>query len=180
MLAIIYEITIFFYGSKHQRCYLRMRIQLVSGVRSNRGTHWSYSMGWQHLQQRTCVRRVVRQSKHGFELFQRRIAAIVRRETKREPTLFIRDGGLLSRINSKGFVEWLGKKGVPSGEAKTNSGIPNFIVKNRSLLTCCIRGVFDTDGSVYFDMHPAYSRPSPRIDFAHDKSCAFETSRQID
>jgi LAGLIDADG-like domain len=89
---------------------------------------------------------------------------IVRREIKREPKLLIRGGGLRFRINSKRFVEWLEKKGVPSGEAKANSTIPNFIVKNRRLLTCCIRGIFDTDGSVYFDMRPAYSRPYPRID----------------
>lgn len=96
--------------------------------------------------------------------FERVLLPIVNSEINRRPKLFIRDGGLRFRINCKCFVEWLKEKGVPAGEAKAMATIPDFIVRNQKLLTCCIRGVFDTDGSIYFDMRAAYARPYPRID----------------
>jgi len=99
-----------------------------------------------------------------LEYFKRILIPIVNHELNREPQLFVRDGGLRFRINSRAFVAWLKEIGIPSGEAKASAIIPDFILKNRALLVCCIRGVFDTDGSVYFDLRPAYKRPYPRID----------------
>ena len=89
---------------------------------------------------------------------------IVSRETGKNPKLFVRDLGLRFRINSKSFVEWLKIKGIPAGEAKGMAKAPEFIVSNRKLMIACVRGVHDTDGSVYFDRRQAYAMPYPRIE----------------
>jgi hypothetical protein len=99
-----------------------------------------------------------------LDYFEHVLLPIVRTEIHRNPRLFVRDGGLRFRINSKSFVEWLQEAGVPAGEAKAHGTIPNFIVAQNELLINCIRGVFDTDGSVYFDKRATYRRPYPRID----------------
>ena len=89
---------------------------------------------------------------------------IVREELGRNPKLFLRYGGLRFRINQKSFVEWLKQTGLPAGEAKGSSAIPDFIFSNVRLLARCVRGIYDTDGSVYFDRRPAYIRPYPRTE----------------
>jgi hypothetical protein len=82
----------------------------------------------------------------------------------RDPKLFIRSRGIRFRINSKAWVEWLKIKGVPAGRAKSRTAIPDLIFADQRLLKSCIRGVFDTDGSVYFDRRPMYTKPYPRIE----------------
>jgi intein/homing endonuclease len=89
---------------------------------------------------------------------------IINDETGKNPRLFVRDRGLRFRIFSKSFVEWLKKMGIPSGEAKGMAKAPEFIASDMKLMKRCVRGVHDTDGSVYFDMRPAYLRPYPRIE----------------
>jgi intein/homing endonuclease len=89
---------------------------------------------------------------------------IVNGETNKTPKTFVRDRGLRFRINSKSFVEWLKLRGIPAGEEKGMAKAPDFISSDRNLMTRCVRGVHDTDGSVYFDMRPAYSAPYPRIE----------------
>ncbi len=89
---------------------------------------------------------------------------IVNDETGKYPRLFVRDRGLRFRIYSKAFVEWLKKMGIPAGEAKGVAKAPEFITSNRRLMTRCVRGVYDTDGSVYFDMRPIYVAPYPRVE----------------
>ena len=89
---------------------------------------------------------------------------IVNKQTGKYPKLFVRDRGLRFRIYSKPFVDWLKKMGIPAGEAKGVAKAPEFITSNRKLMTRCVRGVYDTDGSVYFDMRPAYVAPYPRVE----------------
>lgn len=92
------------------------------------------------------------------------LLSIVREELNKNPRLFVRSRGLRFRINSKPFVDWLKAKGIPAGQAKGYATIPNFIAFDRKLLTSCVRGLFDTDGSVYFDRRAVYVRPYPRIE----------------
>jgi len=89
---------------------------------------------------------------------------IVNDETGKYPKLFVRDRGLRFRIYSKEFVDWLKKMGIPAGEAKGVARAPEFIASNRKLMTRCVRGVYDTDGSVYFDKRPIYRAPYPRTE----------------
>ena len=54
------------------------------------------------------------------------------------------------------------EKGIPAGRGVARA--PEFIISNRGLMTRCVRGVHDTDGSVHFDLRPAYKAPYPRIE----------------
>lgn len=48
------------------------------------------------------------------------------------------------------LVEFLEKKGFPPGDKiKNNLGIPGWIKNNKNYLKSCLRGLYDTDGSVY-------------------------------
>jgi hypothetical protein len=109
-----------------------------------------------------------------WNYFEHVLLPIVKTEIDRKPKLFVRSNGLRFRINSKSFVEWLKEKGLPAGEAKARATMPDFVVADRRLLISCIRGVFDTDGSVYFDKRTTYRRPYPRIDLHMRNSMLLE------
>lgn len=48
------------------------------------------------------------------------------------------------------LIRFLEKKGFPSGnKIKNKLRIPNWIKKNENYLKACLRGLYDTDGSVY-------------------------------
>jgi hypothetical protein len=54
-------------------------------------------------------------------------------------------------IHGKRVVEFLKKAGLhPGNKVKNNVGIPQWIKENTSFLKCCIRGLVDTDGCVYY------------------------------
>lgn len=52
------------------------------------------------------------------------------------------------------------KLGLPLGP-KGEIRIPEKIARNKKFATACLRGIFDTDGNIYFEMK--YGRPYPRI-----------------
>lgn len=57
-------------------------------------------------------------------------------------------------INRKALVEFLVSCGLPIGnKVRQEIDIPNWIKKNRAFSRACIRGIFDTDGSVFVDRH---------------------------
>ena len=77
------------------------------------------------------------------------IADLVRRKLGSEPYVRVR-GGLRLTIKSKEFYHFLTRElGIPSGEAKAMASIPPKITKAQVLLKRFIRGIFDTDGSVF-------------------------------
>jgi len=96
--------------------------------------------------------------------FKHVLLPIVRSEIGKSPNIFVRDKGLRFRIFSKSFVQWLEEVGIPAGEAKGVAAAPEVISSNKKLMTRCVRGVHDTDGSVYFDLRPVYLTPYPRIE----------------
>ena len=53
-------------------------------------------------------------------------------------------------VNSARIVEYLtGECGLPLGKKKGNLHLPILLENDKALLTCFLRGLFDTDGSVY-------------------------------
>jgi len=98
------------------------------------------------------------------EYYEQVLLPIAREELGKNPRLFLRDGGLRFRINQKSFVEWLKQIGLPAGEAKGSAAIPDFIASSKGLLARCIRGIYNTDGCVYFDRRLTYLRPYPRTE----------------
>lgn len=57
-------------------------------------------------------------------------------------------------ISSIDLIEFLTHKGLVVGnKMKQNIKIPKWILKNKNWQASCIRGLFDTDGSIYLDKH---------------------------
>lgn len=57
-------------------------------------------------------------------------------------------------ISSRSICDFLKRQGLPQGN-KVRDGvrIPNWIKKRSAYTRACVRGLFDTDGSVYCDTH---------------------------
>lgn len=70
-------------------------------------------------------------------------------------------------VSSRALVEFLVKHGLHLGN-KINQGlnIPAWIKKNHKWSLSCVRGIFDTDGSVYIDWHKGKSRIYKSINLA--------------
>lgn len=61
-----------------------------------------------------------------------------------------KNNGLYLYIYGKKFVELLSNIGLPSGnKMKNNICIPNWVFTDKEFIKSCIRGFFDTDGSIY-------------------------------
>jgi intein/homing endonuclease len=97
--------------------------------------------------------------------FRGRLSSIIISQLGYNPRIYIKDNVIRLRINKRSFVKYLKDVGVPTGKGKSLTvKIPNRIAKNWNLTKSCIRGIFDTDGSVYFDHRKTYTTPYPRID----------------
>ncbi|MBU0532330.1 hypothetical protein KKB44_02435 [Candidatus Micrarchaeota archaeon] len=77
---------------------------------------------------------------------------------KRKPYYRIRGRGRRLTIYSKKFFMFVTiTLGIPSGMLKRKSGIPLLIARNPLFLRRFIRGMFDTDGSVFTSKKPGIS-----------------------
>lgn len=64
------------------------------------------------------------------------------------------------QLSSTELVEFKNKFGLPLGK-KENIKIPEWIKKNKQFQKACLRGIFDTDGTLYIETK--YNKPYPRI-----------------
>lgn len=81
------------------------------------------------------------------------------------PLLYYRndENTLMLRVNSKELYKFLLKIGFKPGKKANNVRIPSEIINNKKLIKPTIRGIFDTDGCVFFDKRKVYKKPYPRI-----------------
>ncbi len=98
--------------------------------------------------------------------FKNNLSEIVKSEIKCDPKVFFHSGALRLRINNKKFVQFLTNLGIPTGDGKSKSVlIPQSIADgSNEIKKHCIRGIFDTDGSVYYDKRSVYNKPYIRIE----------------
>jgi len=97
--------------------------------------------------------------------FEGRLKPIVFNELNYIPRTYFHSGAVRFKINSKQFVIWLKKLGIPTRREKChNVLIPEEICISWERSKNCIRGIFDTDGCVHFDKRKVYTRPYPRIE----------------
>ncbi len=61
-------------------------------------------------------------------------------------------------IENEALVKFLVRCGLPAG-TKNELNIPYWIRKNKSILRAFLRGLFDTDGTVYFSRNYSSKRP---------------------
>lgn len=68
--------------------------------------------------------------------------------------LKIRKNTIVQTISSREVVEYFNKMGLKIGDKlKNNITIPRWIVSNESYLKACLKGLFDTDGCIYYHCH---------------------------
>ena len=70
---------------------------------------------------------------------------------------------LLLRVYFKDFFDFFLSLGFKSGVKTRTIFIPEVIISNPVLTRATIRGIFDTDGCVFFDKRKNYKKPYPRI-----------------
>lgn len=86
-------------------------------------------------------------------------------------------GEINACVNSVNLVRFLTSIGLISGHKIQNQvSIPKWILKSQSLLTACVRGLIDTDGSV-FRMSKKDS-DNPRIEFKNFNNKLLEDTRK--
>ncbi len=67
-------------------------------------------------------------------------------------------------VYSKEMYEFLENLGFNQKNKSKTAIIPESILADKNLLRATIRGIFDTDGSVFFDKRKIFKVPYPRID----------------
>ena len=80
------------------------------------------------------------------------VASLIRDLFKVKPRFFIQRNGpeFFVVIYSKKIIEFFETIGLKAGNKKTNNvGIPDWILSNEQFTARCLRGLIDTDGSVY-------------------------------
>lgn len=71
---------------------------------------------------------------------------------------------LMLRMYSKQLFDFLLTLGFKPGPKTKTVTIPDIIITNEKFFSATIRGIFDTDGSLYFDRRKAYPVPYPRLE----------------
>ena len=70
---------------------------------------------------------------------------------------------IMLRIYSKELFRFFKNLGFNEGKKSANVVIPDKIIKSDNLIKATIRGIFDTDGCIFFDKRKLYKKPYPRI-----------------
>ena len=70
---------------------------------------------------------------------------------------------IMLRVYSKDFFSFFLQLGFKPGKKSRTVTIPSLILENEQYLGATIRGIFDTDGCLFFDKRKIYKKPYPRI-----------------
>src|SRR3989344_2627853 len=81
------------------------------------------------------------------------------------PKLYYRtdENTLMLKMYSKQLYSFFRNLGFIDGKKAHSVTIPQPILNNRVFMRAVVRGIFDTDGCVFFDKRKGYRRPYPRI-----------------
>lgn len=84
-------------------------------------------------------------------------------------------------IHSKGIANFLLLMGLPNGSKKDRLHIPNWILEKKGLLKSFLRGLMDTDGSLFFAKRGTYKQNQyPVIEIKiHDKKFVNELEKSL-
>lgn len=96
-------------------------------------------------------------------------------EEKDEKTCYI-------SVSSRNLVEYLIKLGLKKGDKiKQQIDIPKWVLRDKKLKSACLRGLIDTDGSFYVDIHKIRNKYyfNPGIDFSTHSLPLFLSVKKI-
>ena len=104
-------------------------------------------------------------ARHDYEYYNKFLQPTVRRLLGLDGKLSIRDGNTLRlTYYSKDFFLLLTNRfGFPAGRKSHTVKLPEEVFTEERLAFAAVRGIFDTDGCVFFDRRPAYRDPYPRV-----------------
>jgi len=81
----------------------------------------------------------------------KRVLLLIRKVFKANPEIYFQPGekNVKCRFYSKEVILWLISLGLPFKNKAKKVGIPDTIKRSKKLIIPCIRGIFDTDGSLF-------------------------------
>ena len=100
-----------------------------------------------------------------WEYFSRRLAPIAQRLFNVAPHFKVRENTLYMSFYSKSLYSLFTERfQMPPGRKNLIVKIPGEIIKKgQNFVTATLRGIADTEGTIYFDLRPIYKVPYPRI-----------------
>ncbi|HLG23512.1 MAG TPA: LAGLIDADG family homing endonuclease [Candidatus Nanoarchaeia archaeon] len=101
--------------------------------------------------------------KHYFENYL--VPLIKRNFPFTNPKIYYRNDEhtILLRIYSKQLYDFMLELGFNCGKKSRTVILPPRIIHYPKFMNCVIRGIFDTDGCLFFDKRKNYNKPYPRI-----------------
>ena len=100
------------------------------------------------------------------DYFKNYLAPLIKRNfPSSHPKLYYRkdEGTIVLRLYSKEIHAFFIKLGFNNGIKSRIIRIPDKILTNKNFMNSTVRGIFDTDGCVFFDKRKLYTKPYPRI-----------------
>jgi len=104
-------------------------------------------------------------SRYDKEYYINNISKILKENFNINPVLFYRENSIRVSFYSKCLFEFLTERlKMDSGKKVYTVKIPNEILdSNKKFLAATLRGIFDTDGSLFFDKRESYKKPYIRL-----------------
>ncbi len=105
------------------------------------------------------------------------IQGLIKKVWNKQPRIFLHKRGIYMIVNSKdAFLELTQKYGLPIGEGKCEKvTIPKEILNNWNLAKHTIRGIVDTDGTVFVSNKPR----SPNYPSIEISTCSLKLAQQL-
>lgn len=100
------------------------------------------------------------------EYFENYLVPLIKRNFSfTKPKIYYRndENTIMLKIYSKRLCELFMSIGFKPGKKARTIVIPQEILEDKEYTKATIRGIFDTDGCVFFDKRSNYKRPYPRI-----------------
>ncbi len=104
---------------------------------------------------------------HDYKYYTQNIIPTIRKNFGIKGYLRLRKDDNTTRyaISSKRVFEYFKKFKIPIGKKGPFLKIPKEILQKRNLKIACIRGIFDTDGTIYSRYSKAYSNHPKKYDY---------------
>ena len=103
-------------------------------------------------------------SRYDLDYYKNRIIPLVKSLINRNPYIRIKENSMWVTFYSKYLLKILTDRfSMPKGKKVYTVKIPNEILKDKTKLIFTLRGIFDTDGCVFFVKRKIYKKPYIRI-----------------
>lgn len=128
-----------------------------------------------YLTERRAEYRIGGNPKDEWDYFLNFLMPLYKRLFNLQPKIRREKTAICLTIYSRAIVTFKTKVlGLPSGKKSHIVTIPQFILKNKEFFVACLRGIFDTDGSVFIDK----SQNRPIVDITSSSPLLLETIKK--